>query len=149
MLRAVFQSNLLNNVVYIGVLSGWSLEDPKKLDSIIVFEYLRRTKIHSTDQTENIIQPTESGGLEFKRLSPLIQDRKQAIVDRLQDSPAGVRRAVERMLRWSQLLCHPNQTGGVQGIGLWASSSILSFTVKGRVMARPTKNREGVRRVPS
>ena len=44
MLRAVFQSSLLNKVAYWGVLSGRSLEESLRLDSILAAEYLRRSK---------------------------------------------------------------------------------------------------------
>ena len=87
MLRAVFQSSLLNKVAYRGVHSGWSLEESMQLDSILAAEYRRRSKDRSTAQTENIFQPAGAGGLGFRRLSSVIQDRKRAIIDRLQDSP--------------------------------------------------------------
>ena len=134
MLRAVFQSSLLNKVAYRGVLSGWSLEDSLKMDSIIAAEYRRRTKDRSSAQTENIFQPPEVGGLGFRRLSSIIQTRKMAIYDRLQDSPASCRRAVESMVARAQLYAPASQQAGVAGVGLW-TTSLLSYALEGGVVA--------------
>ena len=114
-----------------------------QLDSILAAEYRRRSKDRSTAQTENIFQPAGAGGLGFRRLSSVIQDRKRAIIDRLQDSPPGVCRAVESMLSRARLHCPPAQTTGVPGIGLWASS-VLAYALEGGVMARPARRREDV-----
>ena len=114
-----------------------------QLDSVLAAEYRRRTKDRSTAQTENIFQPPGAGGLGFRRLSSVIQDRKRAIIDRLHDSSPGVRRAVESMLSRARLHCPPAQTAGVPGVDLWASS-VLSYALVGGVGARPALRREDV-----
>ena len=85
--KAVFESSVLNKIAYRGVLSGWSLSYAKELDRLLAQEYRRRTRNRETSQTEHIFQPTERGGLGFKRFSDTIQRRKPAIADRLLGSP--------------------------------------------------------------
>ena len=66
-------------------------------------EYRRRTLNNETKQEESLFQPAESGGLGFRRMSSVIQDRKKSIVDRLRDSPRLVCMAVSDMLERGRL----------------------------------------------
>ena len=86
-LKVVVESCLIKKVVYRGVLSGWSLQQPLSLDKHLAAEHRRRTLNNRSYQEESLFQPAESGGLGFRRLSSVIQDRKKSIVDRPRDSP--------------------------------------------------------------
>ena len=71
--------------------------------SHLAVEYRRHPLNNKTYQEESLFQPAEAGGLGFRRLSSVIQDRKQSIVDRLRDSPRLVCMAVSEMLKRSRL----------------------------------------------
>ena len=52
----------------------------------------------ATSQEVNIFLPASLGGLGFRRLSDIIQERKRAIVDRLHESPMELRVAVTAII---------------------------------------------------
>ena len=82
LIKAVLEASLHNKVAYRGVLSGWSLNQSIQFDVELGREYIPRTKNIATSQEANISVPESLGGLGFRRLSDIIQERKRAIVDR-------------------------------------------------------------------
>ena len=66
--------------------------------SVLAREYRRRTKDMATSQDVNMFLPASLGGLGFRRLSDIIQERKRAIVDRLHESPMALRVVVTAMI---------------------------------------------------
>ena len=74
----------------------------------------------AASQEANIFLPAALGGLGFRRLSDIIQERKRAIVDRLHESPielwVEVTAMIKRARRHYQLGC-PGKHGD-----LWALS---------------------------
>ena len=91
-------------VAYRGVLASWLLQQTISLDKYRAAKYRGRTLNNKTYQEESVFQPAESGGLGFRRLSSVIQDRKKSIVDRLRESPSLVCMAVSEMLERSRLV---------------------------------------------
>ena len=98
LIKAVLESSLLNKVAYKGVLSGWFLDQSVQFDINLAREYRRRMKNMATSQEANIFPPAALGGLGFQRLSDIIQERKQAIVNHLYESPMDLRVAVTSMI---------------------------------------------------
>ena len=98
LIKAVLESSLLNKVAYRGVLSGWSIAQSVQFDVILAREYRKRTKNMATSQEANLFIPAALGGLGFRRLSDIIQERKRAIVDQLHESPMELRVSVTAMI---------------------------------------------------
>ena len=97
-IKAVLESSVIAKIAYRGVLSGSSLKFSLELDRIMAREYRRRTLNMKSSQEEHIFQSARNGGLGFKRLSDVIQKRKKAVVDRLDECPQPVQTAVRAML---------------------------------------------------
>ena len=89
----------------------------------------------ATFQEANIFLPAALGGLGFRRLSDIIQERKRAIVDRLHESPMKLRVAVtatiNRAKRHSQLGCPGKH------VDLWVLSLIEYASLGGANLSQP------------
>ena len=107
LIKDVLESSLLNKVTYRGVLSGWSLDQTIQFDVVLARVYRRRTKNMATSQDANLFLMAALGGLGFRSLSDIVQERKRAIVDRLHESPmefkVAVTAIINRARRHSQL----------------------------------------------
>ena len=113
------------------MLSGWSLQQTMSLDKHLAAEYRRRTLNNRSYQEESLFQPAESGGLGFRRLSSVIQDRKKSIVDRLRDSPRLGCMAVSEMLERSRLPRDVYKT-----VVLWGDS-LMAYVAASSQRLRP------------
>ena len=101
------------------------------LDKHLAAEYRRRTLNNRAYQEESLFQPAEAGGLGFRRLSSVIQDRKKSIVDRLRDSPRLVCMAVSEMLERSRLTRNLDRK-----VVLWGDS-LLDYAASSTQCLRP------------
>ena len=119
-IKAVLESSFIAKIAYRGVHSGWSLKFSLELDRIIAREYRRRTLNMKSSQEELIFQSARNGGLGFKRLSDVIQKRKKAVVDRLDECPLPVQTAVRAMLHRATA-CRSG-TRDMHDVELWATS---------------------------
>ena len=89
----------------------------------------------ATSQDANLFLPVALGGLGFRRLSDIIQERKQAIVDRLHESPMKLKVAVTAMINRARRHSQPGK--GEKHVDLWASSLLEYATLGGANLSQP------------
>ena len=131
----VLESSLLSEVAYRGALSGWPLDQTIQFDVVRAREFRRRKKNMATSQKANIFLPAALGGIDFRRLSDIIQKRKRATDDRLHESPLELRVAFTIMINRARRLSQMGYTG--KYVDLWASSLLEYASLCGANLSQP------------
>ena len=76
----------------------------------------------ATSREANQFLPAALGGLGFRRLSNIIQERSRATIDRLHESPMEIRVAVTAMINRASR--HAHAGAFMKHVDLWAISLI-------------------------
>ena len=89
----------------------------------------------ATSLEANLFIPAALGGLGFRRLRDIIQEKKRAIVDRLHENPMELRVAVTTMINRA---ARHAQVGAIgKHVDLWAMSLLEYAALGGSNLSQP------------